>query len=171
MNLRTIMIFPEFDNMEVIDNIREEYDPLAKLVRPHITIVFPFESDKSNDDIKVLLEKRLKSVKPFELKMSGVSKHEDRFGNYLFLEVAQGEKELCHIHDILYQNEFMDYDLKLPYVPHITIGKISESHKLDEAYNKVKDMRESFCAFINKVSMEMIGDNEESIIVAEIDLD
>ena len=32
------MIFPEFDNMDVIDNIREKYDPLAKLVRPHITI-------------------------------------------------------------------------------------------------------------------------------------
>lgn len=39
MNLRTIMIFPDFYNMEVIDNIREKYDPLAKLVRPHITII------------------------------------------------------------------------------------------------------------------------------------
>ena len=37
------MIFPEFDNMDVIDKIREKYDPLAKLVRPHITIVFPFK--------------------------------------------------------------------------------------------------------------------------------
>lgn len=33
MNLRTIMIFPEFEDMEVIDKIREQYDPLAKLVR------------------------------------------------------------------------------------------------------------------------------------------
>ena len=31
MNLRTIMIFPDFYNMEVFDNIREKYDPLAKL--------------------------------------------------------------------------------------------------------------------------------------------
>ena len=42
--LRTIMIFPEFENMEIIDNIRKKYDPLAELVRPHITLVFPFES-------------------------------------------------------------------------------------------------------------------------------
>lgn len=171
MNLRTIMIFPEFDNMEVIDKIREKYDPLAKLVRPHITIVFPFDSDKSNEDLKVLLEKRLQSVKPFKLEMASVSKHEDRFGNYLFLEVTQGKKELCHIHDILYQNEFSDYDLGLPYVPHITISKISERYKLDEAYNKVKNISETFCAFINKVSVEMIGDSEESIIVTEIELD
>lgn len=170
MNLRTIMIFPEFDNVEVIDKIREQYDPLAKLVHPHITIVFPFDSDKSNEDLEVLLEKRLQSVEPFELEMKGVSRHEDKSGNYLFLEVIQGEKELCHIHDILYQNEFSEYDLGLPYIPHITIGKLSERYKLDEAYNKVKDMSETYRTIINKVSVEMIGDNEESIIVAEIDL-
>ena len=45
MSLRTIMIFPEFDNIDIIDEIRAKYDPLAKLVRPHITIVFPFEMD------------------------------------------------------------------------------------------------------------------------------
>lgn len=36
MNLRTIMIFPDFENIEEIDKIRNKYDPLAKLVRPHI---------------------------------------------------------------------------------------------------------------------------------------
>ena len=97
MKLRTIMIFPEFDNMEVIDKIREQYDPSANLVRPHITIVFPFDSDSSNEELKAVLENRLQSVKSFKLEMAGVRKHEDRFGNYLFLEVTQGEKELCHI--------------------------------------------------------------------------
>ncbi len=32
MSLRTIMIFPKFDNIDIIDEIREKYDPLAKLV-------------------------------------------------------------------------------------------------------------------------------------------
>lgn len=171
MNHRTIMIFPKFDNIEVIDKIREQYDPLSELVRPHITIVFPFASDRSNEDLKVLLEKRLQPVKPFKLEMSGVSKHEDRFGNYLFLDVIQGKKELYYIHDILYANEFREYDLGLPYVPHITIGMLSEKYKLDEAYNQVKDMSETFCTLVNRVSVEMIGDDEESIIVAEIALD
>ena len=48
MSFRTVMIFPEFENMHVIDSVRDRFDPLAKLVRPHITIVFPFESDMSN---------------------------------------------------------------------------------------------------------------------------
>lgn len=59
----------------------------------------------------------------------------------------------------------------LPYIPHITIGKLSEKNKLGEAYNQVKDMRETFCTLVNKVSVEMIGNDEESIIVAEIVLD
>lgn len=125
----------------------------------------------SNENLKDLLEKRLQSVKPFKLELAGVSKHVDRFGNYLFLEINQGVNELCFIHDILYHNEFLEYDLGLPYIPHITLGKLPEKYKLDEAYNQVKDMSETFCALVNKISVEMIGDDEESIIVAEIGLD
>jgi hypothetical protein len=42
------MIFPQFKNIEIINEIRNRYDPLAKLVRPHITLVFPFENEMSN---------------------------------------------------------------------------------------------------------------------------
>ncbi len=42
---RCIMIFPQFENIEVIDKIRNKYDPLANHLRPHITLVFPFDSN------------------------------------------------------------------------------------------------------------------------------
>ena len=42
--LRAIHIFPEFSNMESIDNLRAKYDPLFSLIQPHVTLVFPFES-------------------------------------------------------------------------------------------------------------------------------
>lgn len=45
MITRTIMIFPEFENIDVINDIRNKYDPLADLVLPHITLVFPFDSE------------------------------------------------------------------------------------------------------------------------------
>ena len=63
MSLRTIMIFPEFDNIDIIDEIRAKYDPLAKLVRPHITIVFPFEMEITNDELSMILENRLRDIK------------------------------------------------------------------------------------------------------------
>ena len=45
MATRTIMIFPEFENIDIINDIRKKYDPLADLVFPHITLAFPFDSE------------------------------------------------------------------------------------------------------------------------------
>lgn len=84
MKLRTIMIFPEFENMEILDNIRNHYDPLAKLVRPHITV-----------------------------------------------------------------------------------GKSSAAKLLENAFNSLKSMNDTFDTIVNKVSVEMIGNDGKSIIVIE----
>ena len=170
MSLRTIMIFPKFENTEIIDNIRNKYDPLAKLVRPHITLVFPFESQMSNEELKQILNVRLLSVKRFELKLGGISKREDAFGNYLYLDVLQGVEEICSIHQILYDNEFKEFDLGLPYTPHMTIGKLLTAELLENAFNNTKSIDNTFSTIVNKVSVEMIGDNKESIIVFEKEL-
>jgi len=167
MSLRTIMIFPEFENVEIIDKIRKQFDPLADLVRPHITIVFPFEGSMSNAELAQVLEERLADIKPFQLILGGISKQEDIFGNYLFLNVLQGAEEICHIHQALYENEFREFDKGLQYVPHMTVGKLATVEELDRAYNQVKFMESTFHTEVRKISVEMIGENEESIIVVE----
>ena len=77
MVTRTIMIFPEFDNIDSIDKIRSKYDPLAELVRPHVTLVFPFESDMTDNEIRSILESRLQDIRPFDLTLQGFSKYID----------------------------------------------------------------------------------------------
>lgn len=171
MSLRTIMIFPEFENQEIIDNIREKYDPLAGLVSPHITLVFPFESSMSNEELERVLNDRLMSIKPFELKLGGISKQEDRFGNYLFLNVQQGAKELKCINRILYDNEFREFDAGLPYVPHMTVGKLATPQLMNEAFAEIESVGDTFDTVVRKISVEMIGANEESIIVIEKELE
>lgn len=170
MSLRTIMIFPEFENMEIIDNIRKQYDPLAELVRPHITLVFPFESQISNEELTQILNVRLLGIKSFELKLGGISKKEDTFGNYLFLDVLKGGEEISYIHQILYDNEFKDFNIGLRFIPHMTIGKLPTVESLNNAYNNTKFMEDTFSTIVRKVSVEMIGNNEESIIVIEKEL-
>lgn len=170
MSIRTIMIFPEFENMEIIDEIREKYDPLAQLVRPHITLVFPFENQMSNNDIANILAERLKNIHPFELVLNGVSKQEDRFGNYLFLDVKEGSAEICTIHNILYENEFRTHNLGLGYMPHMTVGKLQTVEELNAAYENVKEINKEFKTVVNKISVEMIGEDEESIIIIEHEL-
>lgn len=57
------MIFPQFKNVNIIDDIRKKYDPLANHVRPHITLVFTFESNLTSIELKEHLKKVLsKSV-------------------------------------------------------------------------------------------------------------
>lgn len=170
MSIRTIMIFPEFEGMEIIDEIREKYDPLAHLVRPHITIVFPFENQMSNKHIEDILSNRLKNIHPFELVLNGISKKEDRFGNYLFLDVKGGDMEICSIHNVLYENEFSEYNLGLDYIPHMTVGKLPTAEELDVAYEKVKEINKVFKTIVKKISVEMIGENDESIIIVEYNL-
>ncbi len=166
--LRTIMIFPQFENIEIINDIRERYDPLAKLVRPHITIVFPFESEMTNDELEEKLRSCLKEVGPFELVLHGFSKTDD---NYLFLDIEKGKGIIEAIHDDLYSDCFKDYDLGLPYIPHMTVGKLNNEQELDGACEYVKNIDVSFRTLVDKVSVEMIGEHEESIIAFEIKLD
>ena len=150
MGLRTIMIFPDFENGEIIDKIREKYDPLAKMVRPHITIVFPFDIQLSDEEIEKILDNRLNGIKAFEIEFQGFSKCEDKFGNYLFLEVVRGSDIIEDIHDTLYENEFKKLDLELPYTPHMTVGKLSSVDELNNAYEEIKDISCSFSSLIEK---------------------
>ena len=68
------MIFPEFENMELIDNIRNQYDPLDKLVRPHITVVCPFKSQMSNEELTQIFNNC--NREGLDLKTSNLEKQE-----------------------------------------------------------------------------------------------
>lgn len=170
MCLRTILIFPEFQNMEIIDNIRNQYDPLAGVIKPHITVVFPFESRMSNEELMHILNERLQGIKPFELKLGGVSKQEDAFGNYLFLNILQGTEVIGYIHQVLYDNEFKEFDIGLQYIPHMTVGKLPTVEALNSAVRNIGSISDTFSTIVNKISVEMIGENEESIIIMEKEL-
>ena len=163
--LRTIMIFPEFDNMPVIDGIRERFDPLAHAVWPHITLVFPFDSSMDNEELRQILVRRLASVKPFPISLGGFSKHVDRYGCTLFLDVLEGGEEIRRINRLLYDHEFKEFDNGFPYVPHITVGKLPTEALLDHAYEAVRSLPDRFETTVRRISVEEIGPNEESIIV------
>ena len=51
MKKRAILIFPEFNNIHEIEVIRKQYDPLYEKIAPHITLVFPFESEMSSNQV------------------------------------------------------------------------------------------------------------------------
>ncbi|MBO4927412.1 MAG: 2'-5' RNA ligase family protein [Clostridiales bacterium] len=170
MSLRTIMIFPKFENIEIIDSIRKKYDPLADLVRPHITIVFPFESEMSNDELAAVLDERLKGIPAFDMELCGFGKQSEPFGNFLFLNLVKGAELIVKMHDLFYSNDFKNFFMDYPYMPHMTVGKLSTVEELEEAFEGVKTIEDSFVTRVRKISVEMIGEHEESIIILEKEL-
>lgn len=170
MRFRTIMIFPEFENIDVINDIRKKYDPLADLVLPHITLVFPFDSELTNEELNLHLKECLSDIQPFKMELEGFSKQINNYGNYLLLNVVQGIDEIKNIHDRLYKGRLKKFDAGYDYVPHMTVGNLSSIDLLNKAFDDVNKCNDIFSTVVKKISVEMIGDNEESIIIIEHEL-
>ena len=161
---RDILIFPQFNNIEKIENIRKQYDELYEILPPHITLAFPFENCMSNEELKSRLMQVLKSVKPFKLVMSGVSLHKDENikTNYIFLNTAYGMKEIKMLHNEIYEKD-LNQKMSFEYIPHITLGTTENEQIKFELNDKFKTI-------VTKVSVEEIGENEESNVLFEVDL-
>ena len=164
-NFRDILLFPKFDNMEVIEDIRKDCDELYKVIQPHITIVFPFIDDISDENLIKNVRNYFKDKTKFYVKFSGISYSED---DYIFLNCIVGEDIITNLHDDLYNNFFSNHLSDREYIPHITIGQVFNSTK--EQLNKIKNMKEEFECYIDTVIIEKIGINEESIILDKIKL-
>lgn len=172
---RCIMIFPYFDNMSIIDEIRGKYDPLANHVRPHITLMFPFKSNIESIELANHLKKVLSTIKPFRTVLKGITPSKQPFGNYLFLNIENGNDEIIETHRRIYTGilePFMSPRLKAGgYQPHMTVGKIECEDRFKLAIEETKNISDTFDTIISKVSVEIIDENEDSIIEIEIELE
>lgn len=166
---RTIMIFPQFNNHKIIDEIREKYDPLYHLVKPHITLVFPFQSEISDEELSLKMDECLENINSFPLILQGISRHKDIYGNYMFLNVKSGSQEIIEIHKSLYRSLFNGQCPK-SFIPHMTIGNLDSKDKMEAVYDTLKNVDICFESTVEKVSVERIGEHGESIIIIEKDL-
>jgi 2'-5' RNA ligase len=170
---RCMMIFPQFENMRVIDGIRQQYDPLAEHVKPHITLVFPFQSDISASELKDHLIDKLGDFHSFSLRMKGITAVQ-AFGNYLFLNLQEGAEEIIRIHQALYTGLLEPYYppwLKRGgFYPHMTVGRLAEEEAFRKAAEAVKGVAETFDTLVKKSSVEIIDENKDSILELELPL-
>jgi 2'-5' RNA ligase len=119
------MIFPHFKNERLIDDIREKYDPLAEHVRPHITLVFPFDSDIETTKLKEHIVNVASNIKTFSITLSGITPSIS-IGNYLFLNIKEGNTQINEIHKRLYKGilkeVYPEWLNDTGFLPHMTVG-------------------------------------------------
>jgi 2'-5' RNA ligase len=159
--------------MKTIDEIRMKYDPLASHVRPHITLVFPFTGDIESGELKSHLENVLSHIKPFRIVLKGILPVKS-FGNYLFLNIEDGKDEIIEVHRRLYTGILEAYYPQWlkpgGYLPHMTVGNIEGEEEFKAAIEDTKRIADVFDNIANKVSVEIIDENEDSIVEMEIEL-
>lgn len=160
---RAIVLFPKFHNIEAIQAVRERFDPLANYIAPHITLVFPFESALSTEELRAHLQAALAGVKMFNVRLNGVTG--DIRDGYLFLNVKQGNDEIVALHDRLYSGALQPYLYrKVTYCPHVTVGRIEQQDAFDLALEELSDFQECFETQIDRIYVENIDSRERSTI-------
>ncbi|MTI68343.1 MAG: 2'-5' RNA ligase family protein [Firmicutes bacterium] len=168
MKKRSIIIFPKLNNIEKIEDIRRKYDPLYNCIKPHITLVFPFESNIKTKEIKKHMKKVLSDIDKFKLKLKGIT---GSFDNYLFLNIKEGNDNIIKIHDKLYTGILKKHLYKkITYFPHLTVGKFEDLNSFQKAFMEVKNMDDVFEAVIEKIYVEIIDENENSNIECSISI-
>ncbi len=160
---RSVILFPKFNNFNTINSIREKYDPLAKCIAPHITIVFPFESNISTNELKEHFKESLKGIKKFNIQLKDITG--DFRDGFLYLNVKKGNDNIIELHDKLYSGILQNFLFrKITYCPHLTVGRFEEQKEFDNAIKALGCFSENFETVIDKIFVENIDINEKSII-------
>lgn len=166
---RAIILYPKFDGLETIQAIRRKFDPFANYIAPHITLVFPFESALSAEELRAHLHTALAGAKKFNVRLSGVTG--DVRDGYLFLNVKQGNDEIIDLHDRLYSGALESFLYrKVTYCPHVTVGKVEDLPAFEAALSALDGITETFACEISQVTVENIDSREQSSTEQVFDL-
>jgi 2'-5' RNA ligase len=115
--------------------VRRRHHPLAALVLPHFTLVYPFDAEIDIESLRTHMADALAPFSPFRVTLAGASGSE---GEYLFYDIKRGNDILIAMHDRLYSGPLAKYlDRRQAFHPHMTIGRIADAQRWREALDEV----------------------------------
>ena len=128
---RAIVIVLRSEDMTAVELLRVRFDPLARSIPAHITLIFPFESALMSAQLRAHMESVTACVPPFKIGLAGITGSE---GVYLFLNVGSGTKSIIDLHDRLYAGPLHPHlSTDQAYVPHVTVGRLPNPRALQKA--------------------------------------
>ena len=112
---------------DIVAPFREKYDPLYNLIAAHITLVFPFESNQSLDDLSSSIKSAVEGLNSFEIELDSIG---DFYPN---APVIYWDVNDCQILHDLYYRLYSKMSLPIPYKhfsPHVTIAREISDHRV-----------------------------------------
>lgn len=150
-----------------IHEFRERHDPLSNFLEPHITLVFPFKMNISDE---VLVDQVSSKISSFTSFVASIHHQPTIESNCMYLEVKEGSAEIKALHNLLYTGLLEQLRQDRLYIPHITIGRVN-SESAQYVIEDAKRLQFETKFMINRLKVERIGPNGESIIISEHYLD
>lgn len=159
---RAIVIFPKFNNIRLINEIREKYDPIFEYIAPHITLVFPFVSNIPTSELIKHVKQSLVGAEKFSLSMRGITGSSD---GYIFLDVKKGNDKIIEMHDKLYEGLLKEHQNRfIPYFPHLTLGRLRDEKMHQEIVKSLVAFDELFEIEVEDIVVVGLDGKEQSVI-------
>jgi 2'-5' RNA ligase len=131
-----IVAFPVLEAPNRVESIRRRFDPLASMLKAHVTLVFPFSDAVKEVDLSNHIARAVSGLHPFSILLSEVTVEDD---GYLFLNVAAGADWFIELHNRLYTRLLAHHRSPAhEYRPHVTVGRLTEQHQLLFAADETK---------------------------------
>jgi 2'-5' RNA ligase len=159
-----IIICPELDNSK-FDQFRAKYDPLHPWVKPHITLVYPFDFNGDLAELEKHIEEVISKWRPFEVELKGIEKAWDHF---ILLKTTEGRGKIIKLHEDLYTgmlNEFLSKEYI--YNPHLTIGLGTEENA-DEIFAEAENLNLSYKTKVTEVVLSSIDGDKKEVIYEKV---
>jgi 2'-5' RNA ligase len=170
MSKRVVVTFPAVESPAAWSEIlavRARFDPLAGAIAPHFTLVFPFDDGMSDDALEQHLRTVAAGARAFPVLLRGITAHE---GEYLFLNVKQGNDAILALHDALYRGPLAAHHLRTnTFVPHITVGRLAPL-ALSAALDATASLTSAIHARVEGLSVYAIEPDGMRRVLADVPL-
>ncbi len=127
---------------EFVENLRRELHPDLPQLAAHLTILPPRSLHGSESDALQLLERICGGEEPFEVTLGSVETFVPVTPT-IFIRVEGGASCMCELHHKL-DSEVLQFSEEWPYIPHLTIAKMSSEQAAQDAYEIARQRWDSY---------------------------
>lgn len=159
---RAIHLYPDFGIETAIRRFREKNDPLAAMIPPHITLVFPFDDPMPDESLINWVHQVAQQHRPITANFSAPI---DNGGEQVWLEVTKGYEDITALHKALYADHLQSYLRTDPlYTPHVTLGSsLGGIENLHETLTATRFESKPF--YLDRIIVESIRDTDQASII------
>jgi len=161
MNQYCIYLEPELKELNQIQSFRKRYDPLAEMIPPHVTLVFPFESSE-RESLLNHLNQILNKAHTITFTLGEPEIHMD----YVWFPIVEGSRDVHLLHKKLYTGFLKTFlSTSHEYHPHITLGRFNDDKTGKQILKEAQLLNRIDVGIFKKAILEVIGDNNFGDVV------